>query len=144
MWYNVSIIIGRQNVVVCTDYKLCPWERVAGSRPRRTWLRSDVTALNRVSSARRLSSSAVGAVCGRYPNRFVLAMKLSSLPRSPELAKPHHAGEAYINRAMVDARQTSCRAPGGRPWFRRTRSAYNDDEQPLITSPMCASILKLS
>ena len=67
----------------------------------------------------------------------------SILLRSPAFANPYQAGEAYINRAMVEARQTSYSAAGGRPWFRRTRSAYSDDEQSLTTSLMCASILRL-
>ena len=93
-----------------------------------------MTALNRLSSARSLISSAVRAEGGRYPKRLVLRIKPSSLSLSPALVYPHQAGAAYISLAIVEARATSCRAVEGRPWLRKIRKAYSDDEHELRIS----------
>ena len=102
-----------------------------------------MTALNRLSSARSLISSphlAVRAEGGRYPKRLVLRIKPSSLSLSPAFVYPHQAGAAYISLASVEARATSCKAVEGRPWLRRTRRAYSDDEHELRTSATCVLI----
>ena len=116
---------------------------MAGSRPCRTWYWSDVTALNSVVSARAAQLLGGGGGRRQITESLRLRDKAFESTALPSVSKPPPRGEAYISRAMVDARQTSCSAAGGRPWFRRTRSAYNDDEQPLMTSLMCASILRL-
>ena len=69
-----------------------------------------------------------------YPKRLVLRIKPSSLSLSPAFVYPHQAGAAYISLASVKARATSCKAVEGRPWLRRIRRAYSDDEHELRIS----------
>src|SRR6218665_1134208 len=48
--------------------------------------------------------------------------------RSSAVRYPHQAGEAYVSRASIVARATSCRAEAGMPRDCRVFRAYMDDE----------------
>src|SRR6218665_1805923 len=69
---------------------------------------SDITALNRRSSASPARAAAEGADSGKKPLRLSLLISRSIRLRSFAEEKPHQEGDAYISDAMVVALATSC------------------------------------
>src|SRR6218665_2016876 len=97
-------------------------------------------ALKSCASAEAASCSAVGAESGRKPQRFILLSSCSTLALSRARVNPHHAGEADIKDETVVILATLWVAKGGRPYERRTLSAYVEDAQVARTSSRCCSI----
>jgi len=63
--------------------------------------------------------------------------------RSVAVAKPLHAGEAYISLDTTTALKTVCRPTSFIPWCRRTRRAYRDCALSLMTRRMWSDADKL-
>src|SRR6218665_541254 len=97
-------------------------------------------ALKSCTSVEAASCSAVGAEGGRKSQRFGLLSSCSTLALSRARGNPHHTGGAYIKDETVVVLATSGMAEGGRPWERRTLSAYMDDAQVARTSSRCRPI----
>src|SRR6218665_1299083 len=72
-----------------------------GKTGRRTWFEQEETAASKRSSASATMAEASLVWGGRYPILIVLGMKRSTRSQSAALAKPHHAGSAYMRRFRV-------------------------------------------
>src|SRR6218665_4127107 len=64
--------------------------------------------------------------------RLILIKSLPRRARSFSVVRPHHAGEAYSSRAIVEALMTVWSAAAGGPWALRTLRAYMDWLQEAI------------
>src|SRR6218665_74231 len=99
---------------------------------------SDITALNRRSSASPARATAEGAVSGKKPLRLSLLISRSIRLRAFAEEKPHQEGGAYISDAMFVALATLCDCGGGKPCERKTLRAYMEEAQEAKTCSMCA------
>src|SRR6218665_2214081 len=98
------------------------------------------SAENNRSSARSAIWFASGDCGGKKSRRFILARNAPILFRSPALVKPHHAREAYIREETVVIFATSWSDCCGRPWERRTLSAYIEEAHVARAVSTCMSI----
>ena len=85
--------------------------------------------------------SSTTAVAGWKPRVADCLRKASRRSRSAAEANPHHACDAYDNLETTVAWKIVGRAPVGRPWCRRVRSANNDCTHDTLTDHSCIMLL---